>query len=111
MGTAFLTTKESGAHKVWKKAILNSKKGDTVVTASFSGKEARGLKNQYIEDARELENDFPEYPITNTITKSIRSQAKKNNDKDCMSLWCGEKGYLAEDLSVCELMDRLIVGL
>ena len=41
MGTAFLTTEESGANQLVKQAVLHSKETDTIVTDVFSGKSTR----------------------------------------------------------------------
>ncbi|MGB8956287.1 MAG: nitronate monooxygenase, partial [Tumebacillaceae bacterium] len=42
LGTAFLTVEESGAHAVYKKAILESTDDSTSLTQAFSGRHARG---------------------------------------------------------------------
>ncbi|MBL3200464.1 nitronate monooxygenase, partial [Klebsiella pneumoniae] len=49
MGSAFLTSEESITHDVYKEAVLHSTDTSTTVTRAFSGKYARGIRNEFIE--------------------------------------------------------------
>lgn len=108
MGTAFLTTKESGAHNVHKEEILQRKEDETILTRSFSGKYARGIKNEFIQRMKEHEDSFPQFPIQNTLTQLIRKAASKENDKECMSLWSGQSPRIAKKQTVQQLMEHTI---
>src|SRR5699024_9036745 len=55
MGTAFVTSTESGAKKQHKVAIEQSSENQTVITSVFSGKPARGVRNNFIAKMEELE--------------------------------------------------------
>jgi nitronate monooxygenase len=46
LGTAFLTSTESGISESYKRALLDSRTDSTVITRAFSGRRARGLKKQ-----------------------------------------------------------------
>ncbi|WP_394172490.1 NAD(P)H-dependent flavin oxidoreductase [Guptibacillus hwajinpoensis] len=107
MGTVFLTTVESGAHDLHKKAIMNAAEENTVITKSFSGKEARGIENDFIR----LMNDnafIAQYPIQNTLTKSIRKEAANQGNADYMSLWAGQGTRLNKEMTVKELFEELV---
>lgn len=108
LGTAFLTCKESGAHEIYKNKILDAAESDTVLTRSFSGKMARGIKNRFIRDMKEREQDFPVYPIQNELTRELRKYASVQNNHEYMSLWCGQSPRLAENQSVKQLIERII---
>ncbi|MFC0562094.1 NAD(P)H-dependent flavin oxidoreductase [Halalkalibacter alkalisediminis] len=108
MGTAFLTCKESGAPEIHKKAILQALDDATVLTRSFSGKWARGLNNVFIEEMKAYEDQLPDFPIQNILTKQLRQVAAKENNMDFMSLWSGQSPLLAKDQSVGELISRTI---
>ncbi len=58
MGTAFLTSEESGASQLYKNAIQHSKETDTVVTNVFTGKPARGIDNEFIHKMNEYNDDI-----------------------------------------------------
>jgi nitronate monooxygenase len=108
MGTAFLTTIESGAHPIHKKAILVASEEETVVTRSFSGKPARGLKNRYIEELQPFEKELPDFPMLNTLTQDIRKAASNQENADFMSLWSGQSPRLAKEESVEEVINSTI---
>ncbi|MFP7254411.1 nitronate monooxygenase [Terribacillus goriensis] len=109
LGTAFLTCKESGANPLHKQAILEGQQEDkTTLTKAFSGKAARGIENDFIREMREVETELPEFPIQNTLTKPIRSAAAQNNDRNMMSLWCGQNPNLAEPITAKELVHKLV---
>lgn len=108
MGTAFVTSLESGAKNQHKEAILSSHEEEPVITSAFSGKPARGIRNDFITQMAEHETDLPEYPIQNTLTKGIRSEAAKQNRPEWMSLWCGQNPRLSKNQSVGEMIAEIV---
>jgi nitronate monooxygenase len=106
MGTAFLTCMESGANKVHKEAILKAKEDHTVLTRSFSGKWARGIKNKFIVDMQNHETHLPDFPVQNTLTQEIRNTSAAENNQEFMSLWSGQSPRLAKNQTVeCLIKD------
>jgi len=110
MGTAFLTCVESGANEQHKRAIFNATEDDIVLTNAFSGKFARGVKNQFISEMKEMEPTIAPYPIQNTLTQDIRKAAAQQNNPEFMSLWSGQSPRLSRNETVKELIDRIING-
>ncbi|PGS49425.1 nitronate monooxygenase family protein [Bacillus sp. AFS041924] len=108
MGTAFLTSFESGAHEVHKDAILNASEDQVVLTRAFSGKWARGIENKFITEMRNNEADLPQFPVQNTITQSIRKAASLQNNKEFMSLWSGQSPRLSKKDSVENLINGIM---
>ncbi|WP_216828342.1 NAD(P)H-dependent flavin oxidoreductase [Alkalihalobacterium elongatum] len=91
MGTAFLTTKESGANQLYKNTLIEATEEDTIVTIKFSGKAARGLKNEYTERLKDLpDNEVPSYPIQNSLTQPLRKEAAKQGKAKWLSMWAGQ---------------------
>ncbi|MEH7392143.1 NAD(P)H-dependent flavin oxidoreductase [Bacillus sp. JJ1474] len=107
LGTAFLTCKESGAHSIYKEAILNSTEEKTTLTKAFSGKLARGIRNDFIKEMEGQSSGILPFPLQNDLTGPIRKQAVKLNNREYMSLWAGQGLRLATETTVKELMDRL----
>jgi nitronate monooxygenase len=106
MGTAFLTCSESGANKVYKEAILKAKEDQTVLTRSFSGKWARGIKNKFIIEMQQHETLLPDFPVQNTLTQEIRNTSAAENNQEFMSLWSGQSPRLAKIQTVeCLIKD------
>ncbi len=107
MGTAFITCKESGAHISYKKALLKAKHDNTILTRSFSGKLARGIKNKYIELMEPYQDKILDYPIQHHLTQPIRKMATKNGVTNFMSLWSGQAAYLSQELTASQLIQSL----
>lgn len=108
MGTAFLTCVESGAHKLHKEGILSANEDQIVLTRAFSGKWARGINNRFIQEMEKQEPLLPDFPVQNTITKSIRKASASQNNKDYMSLWSGQSPRLAKNQTVNTLIKNII---
>ncbi|WP_243291647.1 nitronate monooxygenase family protein [Bacillus sp. FJAT-47783] len=108
MGTAFVTSIESGAHDLYKQTIINSTEEKTVVTSTFSGKPARGIMNDFVLKMKEHESALPPYPIQNQLTQPIRKEAAKQKRAEFMSLWCGQSPRLSQFIHAAELIDNLV---
>lgn len=108
MGTAFLTCIESGAHSLHKEGILNAHEDEIILTRAFSGKWARGVKNKFIIEMQKQETFFPDFPVQNTITQSIRKASSLQNNTDFMSLWSGQSPRLAKNQTVDTLIKNII---
>jgi nitronate monooxygenase len=111
MGTAFLTTSESGAHPVYKQALLNSTEESTVITKVFSGRPARGIKNAFIEEYQKAKIAPADFPTQNTLTNDIRREAAFQNNSEYMSLWAGQgTRLLRNEISAEQLIRDLVAG-
>ena len=114
IGTAFLTTDKSGINDVYKQALLDAsqdkRSSETRLTRLFSGKQARGLLNDYLRDFGQFENayELPPYPQLNAMTKDLRAHAKKKLDAEHQSLWAGQGVTLVRQERTTELLERLV---
>ncbi len=108
MGTAFLTTIESGANEQHKNAILHAAEDETSLTTVFSGKPARGINNQFIKEMKSRENLILDYPIQHYLTSNIRKEAARQNNPEFMSLWSGQGVRLSKRQSVNELIKGIV---
>ncbi|MCM3567773.1 nitronate monooxygenase family protein [Neobacillus mesonae] len=108
MGTAFLVCEESGANQLHKEAILKAKEDQVVMTKTFSGKMARGVKNRFIEKLHANEDHLPDYPVQNALTKSIRKAAAQSKNPDYMSLWSGQSPRMASQTTAGQLIENIV---
>jgi nitronate monooxygenase len=108
LGTAFLTTHESGANPVHIEAILQHDEDETQLTNMFSGKLARGIKNKFMIEMQPHVGAVPDYPIQNTLTRDLRQAAAQQKNSDFMSLWAGQGIRLSHQVSAQDLMEQLI---
>lgn len=109
MGTAFLTTHESGASPSYKKFLLSpeGRSRATTITKGFSGRPARGVMNRFIKDMRQVEDQLPDFPIQNVMTRPLRQAATKAHDPEFQSLWAGQAFALTREMSASELVHSL----
>ncbi len=110
LGTAFLACSESGAHPIYKNAVLHSRDDSTVLTAAFSGKPARALNNRFIREMLPYEQEFPPYPVQNTLTRDIRQQAASSGQPELMSLYAGQASALSTERSAAQVVASVIAG-
>ena len=114
IGTAFLTTDTCGINDTYKQALLdaseNKRSSETRLTQLFSGKQARGLLNDYLRDFAQYESahELPPYPQLNAMTKVLRAHAKQNLDAEHQSLWAGQGVALVRQERTVELLERLV---
>lgn len=108
LGTAFLACPESGASATYKRAILDAKSDTTVVTRAFSGRPARGLRNDFIAMLQDKEDTILPYPQQNALTRAMRTAAAKQSDSRFLSLWAGTGVTRARSLPAAKLVEHLI---
>jgi nitronate monooxygenase len=104
MGTAFLTTHESGVHSKYKGTLLTYGYDFTTLTKVFSGKFARGIHNTFTKRMEKFTNEILEYPIQTKLTQVMRKEAGARNNAEFMSMWAGQGMHLCKSQSVVELM-------
>lgn len=106
LGTAFLCTEESGANEVMKQALQSNQFSETVYTRAFTGRLARGLKNDFIE---KYERSAPAiYPAVHTVTQPIRARALQEKNPQAMSIWASTRFQEIKSGSVDTIFDQLI---
>ncbi|KTC89635.1 nitronate monooxygenase [Fluoribacter dumoffii] len=107
MGTAFLSCFEAGIPDVYKHTLRTQKQDNTVLTRAFSGKLARGIRNQFIERMSNKTSILP-YPVQNALTGKMRKKAKEKNNIDFMSMWAGQSAPLCRNVHASELISALV---
>ena len=90
VGTALLRTAESGASAVHRAAIADRSRGETVLTRSFTGRPARGIRNRFIDQYDAIAPSG--YPAVHHLTSPIRKAAAAAGDPEAVHLWAGT-GY------------------
>lgn len=106
LGTAFICCDESGANKVYKKALLEGQFKETALTRTFTGRLAQGLSNEFM---KKYELQAPKvYPALHYMTQPIRKQALENENPQAMSLWAGTGFKMIQALPVKDLLEKLV---
>jgi nitronate monooxygenase len=108
IGTAFLTTVESGILAAHRAALLASDGSDTRPTRAFSGRPARGVVNRYMAAMEAHEDALPDFPLMNTVTGPLRKASAGAGSPDFVALWSGQAVGLNRETTAVELVERLV---
>ena len=106
LGTAFLCTEESGANAIYKEALRSTQFTETALTRTFTGRLARGLKNDFMRNYEELAPAI--YPAVHTLTQAIRANALKEQNPQAMSLWANRRFKEIRTGTANEVFDQLM---
>jgi len=107
IGTAFLATPECMASETHKNALLSASGDDTMMSKAFSGRRARTLVNKYASEMANVD-DWPDFPIMNTLTGPIRKASAKADSPDAIALWSGQAVGLIRAASTTEVFEKLL---
>ncbi|GAB1691541.1 nitronate monooxygenase [Krasilnikovia sp. M28-CT-15] len=89
VGTVLVRTRESGASATYQAALAEGRR-DTVLTRAFTGRPARGLRNDFID--RNTARAPLGYPAIHHLTAPVRRAAAAAGDPERLHLWAGT-GY------------------
>lgn len=107
-GTIFVASDESLAIPAYKLILQKTTDTDSVLTRAFSGRWARGIRNQMLEAIDNSGITILPYPYQNSLTTAFRAAAQKQNNADLINLWTGQCGYTAQQKPSAEIFKWLI---
>jgi nitronate monooxygenase len=107
IGSLLLGSAESALREFEKERLRILDEKDIVLTKSFSGRYARGIRNLFIETV-ELAQQILPYPYQNKLTNELRKVAKTNNNTDFASIWTGQSINDYSGKSTAEIIEKLI---
>ncbi|WP_210151652.1 NAD(P)H-dependent flavin oxidoreductase [Chryseobacterium scophthalmum] len=107
IGSLLLASHESALQNFEKERLKNVNEKDIVLTKSFSGRYARGIKNKFIEAIENSEYILP-YPYQNKLTGEMRKMARTVKNDDFVNLWVGQSIVDYSELSTQNILEKLI---
>ena len=108
LGTAFLTTSESGAPPIYRRLLAATPAEGTRVSRVFSGREARLVRTDAVEELVRLSEPPAPYPLQLEVTRPIHVAALQADDPARMFALAGQGAALARDLPAGELVETLV---
>jgi nitronate monooxygenase len=103
IGTAFMLAPEAGTNPAHRAALRSSE--PTVLTRAFTGRLARGIRNQFsVEHSAAAPIAYPE---VHYLTATMRKQARAAGMAAMLNLWAGEAHQLATERPAGEIVRRL----
>ncbi|MBP2619281.1 NAD(P)H-dependent flavin oxidoreductase [Chryseobacterium jejuense] len=107
VGNLLLASQESALQPFEKERLKKVREDEIMLTKSFSGRYARGVKNKYIEAVEGSEYILP-YPYQNKLTNALRKAAKSKQNTDFVGIWTGQSIHQYSELSTEEILKNLI---
>lgn len=108
LGTAFVQCKTSNANEAYRKALFNQPL--TQITASISGRPARGLINHWHKEVDTPNRPLvPPYPYTYDLAKQLHAAASQHGDHDYGAFWAGAHVAQIRELEAPDLINQLIL--
>ena len=107
MGTAFLACAEAGTSAPYREALLHAREDHTTLTRAFSGKMARGLRNEFIEQWNAAGLEHLPFPWQNALTQPMRRAATQASQSGLLSLWAGQGIRMLRQTTAEKLMAEL----
>lgn len=108
MGTAFLSSEESGSSANHRKALLTREAGTTVLTKGVTGRLARGIKNQLIDELNDKDIEILPYPLQRALVRNVTVAAEKAGRLDLIPMWAGQSARLSHYEDVNALLNDLV---
>lgn len=107
LGSLLLASQESALQDFEKERLKNINEKDIVLTKSFSGRYARGIKNKFIKTIENSEYILP-YPYQNKLTGEMRRIARTVKNDEFVNLWVGQFIIDYSELSTQNILEKLI---
>lgn len=103
VGTLLLRCDEAGTSATHRTALAQAR--PTVLTHAFTGRPARGLRNQFIDRYNDLAPYG--YPALHHLTSPLRRAAAAAGDAERLHLWAGTGFRHATDEAAAAILTRL----
>jgi nitronate monooxygenase len=110
IGTAFLACEESGASPAHRQALLSGNAGITALTRGFTGRLARGIKNQLLDLMNTPGVEILPYPLQRYLMRSVSGPAEKSGRQEWIPMWAGQSANLARHTAATQLLNELVSG-
>jgi nitronate monooxygenase len=108
MGTAFLACEESGANPLHRETLLSGQAKQTAPTRGFTGRLARGIKNQLLDELNQGDIEILPYPLQRALVRHLSIPAEKAGRSELLPLWAGQGANLSRCADVRALLDTLV---
>lgn len=105
VGTLLLRTDESGALPLHKEALSSPRFTETALTRAFTGRPARALRNDFVDDYEP--HAVTGYPAVHHMTRELRQRAAAAGDVEGVHFWAGTGFRSASAGPAAEAIQRL----
>ncbi|HEY7079680.1 MAG TPA: nitronate monooxygenase [Nitrososphaeraceae archaeon] len=109
IGTRFLVARESGAFQAYQERLLSSKETDTTITRVFTGRHARGVCNNFMEEYLKSGLVPLAWPFQALAAEDIYLYSQTHYNADYFPLLAGQElRLLKSGQSATEIVEEII---
>ncbi len=108
IGTAFLKTEESGASPLHRDLLHRPEAGRTGLTKGFTGRLARGIHNQLMEELNREGSPILPYPLQRHLIRNLSVVADPAGRWELLPLWSGQSARLSPYVDSLSLLRALV---
>jgi nitronate monooxygenase len=108
LGTVFLSCEESGASPGHREALLTRAAGTTALTRGFTGRLARGIRNQLLDELNSKGTEILPYPLQRALVRHLSIPAEKAGRLELLPLWAGQSARLSRCEDVNAFLGKLV---
>jgi nitronate monooxygenase len=105
VGTVLLRADEAGTSATHRAALADPARAGTVLTRAFSGRPARGLRNEFTDRYSDVAPSG--YPALHHLTSGMRKAAAAAGDPERVHLWAGTGYRHATAEPAAAILERL----
>jgi nitronate monooxygenase len=107
IGSLLLGSAESALKDFEKERLRRVEEADIILTKSFSGRFARGIRNTFTDAAEQAGFILP-YPYQNKLTAELRRVSRLSKNAEFVNIWVGQSINGFSGQSTAEIIRNLI---
>lgn len=107
IGSLLLSSAESALSQFEKDRLRKVDESEIILTKSFSGRFARGIKNTFTQQIESQKLILP-YPYQNKLTSELRKIARQNQNTEFLNIWVGQSIHPFSQESTSAILMNLI---
>jgi|SRR5215469_4433598 len=108
MGTAFLTSEESGSNRLHRETLRAKKAGHTGLTKAFTGRLARGIQNRLMGEMNRNGVEILPYPLQRGLVKNLSVAAEAAGRAELLPMWAGQSAGLSTCTDASAFLKSLV---
>jgi len=110
LGTSFLASDESGAGALHRNMLLSANARRTGLTRGFTGRLARGIHNELLEELNRPGVEILPYPLQRALVRNLSTLAERADNPELLPLWAGQSASLSRETDATLLLHKLVSG-
>ena len=108
IGTAFASCPESIIDDTYRAALANAGDTSTRVTKLLSGRPARSVRNAFLDEFKDLEDQAAPYPVQMSLVAPFKAHSAKAGIPDGHGLFAGQAVGMSRAVPAKELFEELV---